>query len=102
MTNHERDLLLYFETQAVEHGGAIETARMQGADLEITQRWNAAGYLRVGRIPFRYELKAPGRTRRDYWCVLSEAAWNQAHAERRARCERAMERLGLIDKVLIR
>lgn len=102
MTGHERDLLLYFETQAVEHGGALETARMQGAALEIARRWNAAGYLRFGRIPFRYDVKSPGGVRRDFWCLLSEDAWKQAHAERRARCARAMERLGLPDTVLLR
>ena len=32
-TNDEKSLLLYFETQAVDYGGLIESARMNDADF---------------------------------------------------------------------
>lgn len=98
-TRDEKSLLLYFETQAVDYGGTLESARMNADDFAIAKRWHEAGFVHFGRIAFN-DITTHNGVARDHWCVLSEEAWTLAHAERRARCERAMailkvERKGL-------
>ena len=91
-TRDEKNLLLYFETQAVDYGGTLESVRMNADDFDIAKRWNEAGFVHFGRIAF-HDIKMHGGVARDQWCVLSEEAWKMAHAERRARCERVMATL---------
>jgi hypothetical protein len=80
MNKDERSLLLYFECQAVDYGGKIDARRMNGIDFEIAKRWNEEGFVRFGRI-----YSGDIAHNFDHWCVLSEAAWTEAHRERRAR-----------------
>jgi len=89
MTKNESSLLLYFETQAVDRGGLLESARMNGDDFAIAHRWNAMGFVRFGRIASR-DVHAKNVATHDHWCVLSNEAWRIAQIERRARCERIM------------
>lgn len=91
-TRNEKSLLLYFETQAVDYGGTLESVRMNADDFAIVKRWNEEGFVHFGRIAF-HDIKRHGGVARDHWCVLSEEAWTLAHAERRARCERVMATL---------
>lgn len=91
-TRNEKNLLLYFETQAVDYGGTLESVRMNADDFAIAKRWNDAAFVRFGRIA-SHDIKKHGGVTRDYWCVLSEDAWKLAHAERRDRCERLMTTL---------
>lgn len=91
-TREEKNLLMYFETQAVDYGGTLESVRMNADDFAIAKRWNEAGFVQFGRIAF-HDIKMNAGVARDYWCVLSEEAWTLAHAERRARCERVMAKL---------
>lgn len=98
-TKDEKSLLLFFETAAVDYGGTLESIRMNAEDFAIAKRWNETGFVKFGRIAFK-DIKNHAGIARDHWCVLSEEAWNLAHAERRARCERLMaglkvERKGL-------
>ena len=91
-TNTEKSLLLYFETQAVDYGGKLESVRMNADDFAIAKRWNEAGFVQFGRIAF-HDIKNNAGVARDHWCVLSDEAWKLAHAERRARCERVMAKI---------
>lgn len=91
-TNSEKSLLLYFETQAVDYGGKLESVRMNTDDFAIAKRWNEAGFVQFGRIAF-HDIKKNAGVARDHWCVLSDEAWKLAHAERRARCERVMAKI---------
>lgn len=90
--NTEKSLLLYFETQAVDYGGKLESVRMNADDFAIAKRWNEAGFVQFGRIAF-HDIKKNAGVARDHWCVLSDEAWKLAHAERRARCERVMAKI---------
>jgi hypothetical protein len=92
LTREEKSLLLYMETQAVDYGGKLEAVRMNSDDFAIAKRWNETGFVQFGRIAFHDITKLAG-VARDHWCVLSEEAWAVAHAERRARCQRLMEKL---------
>jgi hypothetical protein len=92
LTRNELSLLLYFETQATDYGGTLESCRMNADDMQIARRWNETGFVQFGRIAFN-DIKEHGGTHRTHWCVLSDAAWVRAHAERRARCERLMTKL---------
>ena len=91
-TNTEKSLLLYFETQAVDYGGKLESVRMNADDFAIAKRWNEAGFVQFGRIAF-HDIKKNAGVARDHWCVLSDEAWKLAHAERRARCDRVMAKI---------
>jgi len=91
-TNDEMGLLLFFETQAVDYGGTLESARMNSDDFAIARRWHEAGFVQFGRIAFK-DIKHRSGIARDHWVVLSEDAWRLAHAERRARCDRLVAKL---------
>jgi len=90
LTRNELNLLLYLETRATGHGGLFDGTQMEAEDISTAGRWNVTGFLQFGQI------NAAGITASNaarYWCILSDEAWGLAHAERRARCERAMKAL---------
>lgn len=91
-TNDEKSLLLYFETQAVDYGGLIESARMNDSDFAKAKEWDSLGFIRFGRIAYA-DIKIKNGVAHDHWCVFSDEAWLVAHAERRARGERLMSKL---------
>lgn len=94
MTRNELTLLLYLETCAVDYGGKVEARRMNEAEFEIVEGWKATGFVQFGRVYAReiQRAKALRITRQEtHWVVLSEAAWQAAHTERRARCARMMK-----------
>ena len=68
-TRNEKNLLLYFETQAVDYGGTLESVRMNADDFAIAKRWNEAGFVHFGRIAF-HDIKRHNGVARDHWCVL--------------------------------
>jgi len=80
LTSDERNLLLYLETRAVDHGGKVDAQHMNKEDFDIVQKWNKEGFVKFGRIRFHSII---GRS--VHWCELSEEAWDLAHAERRAK-----------------
>ena len=91
MTRDERNLLLFFETQAVDHGGLVDLKQRRGQvgimnkeDFDIAKKWNEEGFVKFGRIKFHSIIEAT------HWCELSDEAWGIAHAERKARCTRIM------------
>lgn len=92
ITHAEKSLLLYFESQATDYGGTLQGVRMNTEDFLLARKWREAGFVQFGRIAFD-DIKRDGGVARDYWVVLSEEAWQLAHAERRARCDRLADRL---------
>jgi len=80
MTEEERSLLLFLETQATDHGGCVKTIHMNKDDMGIAKQWNQEGFIKFGRICSR-DLSSFGSN----WCLLSDEAWQLVHAERRAR-----------------
>ena len=83
----ERSLLLFFETAAVDHGGALNTAHMNDADYEIAKQWVSGGFIEFGRIAAR-SLEIFKHSGRTHYVVLSPEAVLLAQEERRARIER--------------
>ncbi len=96
MTSDERNLLLYFETCAVDYGGKVDNRHMNKEDMYIAEEWDKEGFVKFGRIKFRSIIRNISPLKRSrkntHWCELSDEAWNIAHAERRARCKRIMSR----------
>jgi len=90
MTKDERSLILFLETQAVDHGGIVDVAHMNGDDFEIAERWTGTGFAKVGRIAFEFIPKHPSMGRRapTHWVHLSDEAFAMAHEERKARAGR--------------
>lgn len=93
LTKDEKSLLLFMETQAVDYGGKLQGVRMNADDLVIAKRWNESGFVRFGRIAARDIKQTAADLPRTHWCVLSDEAWAVAHTERRARCQRLMDKL---------
>ena len=88
MSREERSLLLFVETQAVDHGGALDRSRVNDADMEVLLDWHEDGFVMCGRLPSA--LAGPGARRgrgrcATHWVHLSDEAWRLAHEERRAR-----------------
>lgn len=93
MTRDEKNLLLFFETQAVDYGGLVDLKQRRGQagimnkeDFDIAKKWDKEGFVKFGRIKFHSIIKST------HWCELSEEAWGIAHAERKARCKRIMSK----------
>lgn len=97
LTLKEKSLLLYMETAAVDYGGKLQAVRMNDDDFAIADQWNKTGFVRFGRIAMRDILPrgATGEHPRTHGCILSEEAWTAAHAERRARCQRIMDKMSI-------
>ena len=83
MNREELSLLLYLETRAVDHGGAVDLRHMNDADCQIAKQWAAKKYIEWGRI-YCKDCTAEGT----YWVRLSDAARRGAVRERRARADR--------------
>lgn len=80
LTKIERNLLLYLETRAVDHGGLILRDHMNADDLAIAQHWNEVGFIQFSRVPFK--LIRSGLT---HAVILSDAAHWLAGQERQRR-----------------
>lgn len=91
MTKEERSLLLYFETQAVDYGGSLESRRMNRGDFDIAKKWADEGLIQFGRIHSSC-IKQGGARIATHWVILSEEAWSAAHKERRARRDRCYDK----------
>lgn len=90
MSRDERTLLLYLETRAVDHGGAVDTHRMNGDDMTTAKEWAESGFIGFGRIVFRDAKSLPDGV--SHWVELSERAWQLAHLERRNRAKRMSDK----------
>ena len=90
MTRDERSLILFLETQAVDHGGVVDVAHMNREDFDIAKRWDEAGLLAFGRIASKYISQRPpsGRSNPTHWVHFSPDAYALVHEERSARAER--------------
>ena len=84
----EKSLLLYLETRAVDHGGAVNAQHMNPHDMKIAEGWTLSGFVEFGRIRFE-DMR---RLKSSHWVVLSPEAWALAHEERRARGKRMWEK----------
>lgn len=83
MSSDERSLLLYLETRAVDYGGRVDIRRMNTDDINIAEKWAKEGFIKFGRI-VAHHINSQGA----HFCILSDEAWDLAHAERRLRSER--------------
>jgi hypothetical protein len=85
LTKDQRVLLLYLECRAVDYGGRVDGRHMNEADFVQATAWDAAGFIGFGRI-----VAADCSGAGSHWVTLSEAAWEAAHRERRARADRML------------
>lgn len=91
MTRKERSLLLFFETQAVDYGGRVDTRHMSHDDVAIAKRWNDDGFVEFGRVRSADHGASVTRSA-THWVKLSDYAFELAALERMARAERMWER----------
>jgi hypothetical protein len=87
LTHAETILLLFFETQTVDHAGRLHDYNMNAADFETAKRWTQTGFVQFGRIPAGQINRENGSYPRTHWVILSEAAWTAAHQARRDMAE---------------
>lgn len=93
MSRNDKSLLLYLETCAVDYGGLVEARRMNAEDVVTMEQWNESGFVVSGRVSSAdLRLWENHNRRPTQWCELSGQAWQAAHTERRARCQRLMEK----------
>lgn len=85
LSKEEASLLLYFESCAVDKGGAVSQQRMNREDFDLAEAWDESGFLKFGRI--NSHCLTVDRT---HWVELSELAWAVAAAERKARAVRML------------
>lgn len=91
MTKAERSLLLFLETQAVDHGGQVTSVSMNGEDHAIARQWAIDGFLRFSRM--RSDLIPDGLMAKYAHVVeLTPFAFECAAMERRRRAERSQRR----------
>jgi len=85
MTETEKSLLLFFETQAVDQGGRVFVRSMNDEDREIAKRWSAIDpfFVMFGRLSIKDCTE--GRT---HYVKFSERAYEVAAILRKQRAER--------------
>lgn len=90
LTRNEKSVLLYAETCVVDRSGLMVGARMNEADIAALKKFQEAGALVFGRIPFHciptLHHDGPG-LESTHWVTFNEDAWTAAHALRRVRAE---------------
>lgn len=86
LTKNEISLLLYLETRAVDHVGKVDMSRMNKEEFNICKEWAKEKFIHFGRIASKDIHKDSGLTN---WVVLSEEAWEIAHAKRKKRFVRS-------------
>jgi hypothetical protein len=92
LTDDERSLLLFLETQAVDYCGKVGMVHVNADDLEIMTRWRKDGFVQTGRIRSADHLPSDESRGAHCWVRLSDEAWRMAHEERRARADRVWAR----------
>jgi len=97
MTKDERSLLLFFESQAVDYGGLIDSRRMNEDDHKKAREWDESGFIKFGRVAWSDIEAQESRnvTPKTHWVEFSESAWVIAHQERRARFERVVKNISV-------
>ncbi len=88
MNKEELSLLLFLETQAVDNCGKVRSLHMNENDFKIAGNWNNAGYIQFGRLKTSDFVDGRTNNHATHWCRLSDRAWADAHAERKARAAR--------------
>lgn len=101
MTKVERSILLYAETCCVDYGGLLEGQRMNADDMAALKKFEEAGILEYGRIPFKLlgPLGSYGR-KPTHWITFTDAAWEVAHALRRRCSHKASVSRQKVDEAL--
>jgi len=91
MNKAQRSLLLFLETQAVDHGGLVTSISMNAEDHEIAREWAAEGFLRFSRM--KSALIPDSRLPKYAHVVeLTPFAFECAAIERRRRAERSQRK----------
>ena len=89
MTRDDETLLMFLETQIVDHCGLVASDSMNKQDYEIAKKWDKDGLIAFGRRPAADMAGKRGRgSRRAHWVKFSDGAWTIAHRLRRERGER--------------
>lgn len=89
MTKSELSLLIFLETCHTDYGGPVDIRRMNTEDLEIAKRWNDDNFIEFGRI---YSGDLEKQSPSTHYAILSDAAMEQAHAERKERATRMLSK----------
>lgn len=95
MTRDECSLLLYLETCLVDKSGFVATAHMNGADFDISRRWNDAEYISFHRLKMSH-ITGQQRSRMipsTHVVRFSDAAWKDVAKLRRERADRVCKPL---------
>ena len=87
MSKDERSLLLYLETCAVDHGGLVDSRRMNGDDFKKAREWSEYHFIDFGRVLYA-DIESRGTNHFTHWVDMSLHAFVLAHRERVARAER--------------
>ncbi|WP_029066532.1 hypothetical protein [Labrenzia sp. DG1229] len=87
MTRDEINLLLYFETCAVDHGGLVRESAMNCDDQAIAEAWSENSYAMYERVQAA-DHKPGGASARNHVVTLSNQAFEDAHRLRRERADR--------------
>lgn len=88
MTPTERSLLLYLETRAVDHGGAVAGAHMNKEDFDIAKRWAKERFVRFSRVLSEFQENA-AISKSAHVVEFSESSFACAALERKRRAIRS-------------
>lgn len=89
MTKDELSLLIFLETCHVDLGGPVDVRRMNADDLSIAKRWTEENFIDFGRL---YSGDLEAYRPKSHYVILSDKALDLAHAERKARGARMLEK----------
>ena len=87
MSNDERGLLLFFESNAVDHRGTVHSQHMNKDDMDIAKRWDEEGFCKFGRIKAA-DIRDRFQAKKTHYVLMSDEALKLAQEERIERIKR--------------
>lgn len=98
LSDDQRRLLLYVESCCVEHGGLMESQRLNHGDHGPLDQLEGSCILTWGRIPSR--LLGQFQRNVTHWCDLTDAGWALAHQLRRQQAAKPDEARAQVNAAL--
>lgn len=94
----EQSLLLFLETQLVDHRGDVAGIHMNKEDFDIAKQWSKEGFVSFVRKKMSRIRQTVGPESRTHEVRFSARAWDIVHRLRRERAERHCQTLNDVTK----
>lgn len=95
LNKHERNFLLYVETCAVDHGGRLESIRMNNDDMDAAKSLEGKSICSMVRLKMHYIQSMNGfKMKFTHFVSITEKGWETVALLRKEKAVRTLEEYG--------